>query len=583
MLGSGTLTGVAAEGDKGRPFYKLESTCVVDNDRLDIEKMKGIKDPRIRKHKEEYIDNDWKQMPCDHEQTKHYGTHQIFPIMQHINWRSPTTKHHCKRTAIAASLRACSNKVRADPRMWAKFEKWFKTDFTKKFDDWIENDSMYVDIESWLNSGRYNEQYKKLMRKAFDQDHRKLYADLKKEHMPYEAFAKIEQQISDVLHEYKDTPDNKVKERQICGPLDAKKVMANAFCNAMEGLMDRKNKHYCGRKNWIQICAALNRARCDIPDGVDSSYDFSGYDMTMLQQDNALVYDLMMRMAVHRNTTFIDPLSVEDLQIALDKSYQLRVYVDNRGFSYVADGRASGDGWTTLANTILSCAYYEFCMYEAGIPEDRYFIMAKGDDVLVRVSSKYITQYEETHKKLFTDTKVEQTHGLGKICTDKVTGDILDMPYLSNHFFEDEYGNLRMTRIPLRVIQTISWTTKLHDSWSLETKLKIRKQLCYSKGKCLLAWAEGLPIWDVLARKMIELGEEGKHTEYDKYADKSRTWHKGRDDRQSYLRYLSVGFDMNEFDVQEIERKIQSITDLSGEVFIPQLEKFYNPFRTWSE
>jgi len=281
-------------------------------------------------------------------------------------------------------------------------------------------------------------------------------------------------------------------------------------------------------------------------------------------------------MAKHPNVTWREPLSIDRFIEAITKSLELNISVEHGGLKYQCDGRASGDGWTTFGNTILMIAYWEYTFYLANIP--KYGLKVKGDDVLFCVNQSEQAALLEAVKINFTTTKHEQEYGLGQICKKIDFGDLTQLDFLSNEFFRTNTGAYRMTRIPARVLQSNSWSTKLPRISDQKALLSARQELCYSKGMCLKSWADNLPIWGVLADKMIELGKPGKLTEYNEYADKDRVWHKGRDDTNEYLLHLEDKYGLTLVEVLSAEKLIRAVKGLDGLIEIPAFEKFYKPF-----
>lgn len=528
-------------------FEALPSSCVVDSSRLT-----ALLGPFTKKFlmKDDYLEDQ-----CSKESI---GARQIFPLLKHPNWRTPTIKHHCSRTELAACRRACSNKVGPDAAIQREFEQWFRKNIIPEFMRHLDQEELVVDLEKWIKEAGYPTSYADKIRRANN-------TEVWGEPYRYEAFAKIEQQFTTTIHEEKDTPANNVKERQICGPSDVKKLFANPFIHLLEGVAHRHIPQYCGRKNWLEICKTLEG--WDILNPLFGAADGSGFDMTQLKWVNVLMNELIIAASKHPNVTWREPLNIDDLARVLMESEILRVMVD--GVYYEVEGRASGDGWTTFGNTMLMIAYWRFVMDKLNIP---YKLLVKGDDVLVCFPMKYRTEFESHWPKYFTKTKDQQNHGLGQICTEVKLGCITELDFLSNHFFRDSFGFLRMSRIPARVIQTLSWSTKVTHLDGLEA----RRELCYSKGMCLLAWARGLPIFETLGRKMVELGKPGKRTEYDKYADGGRHWY-DVDDRTAYMKYLESWYGITESDVKVAESQIQALTSLTGEIHIPCFERFYWP------
>jgi len=429
----------------------------------------------------------------------------------------------------------------------------------------LDAESVNVNIDEWLKE--YDMNYRRSIYEGIKPQN----IDISRKTETYEAFAKIEQQFTEVLHDEKDTSLNDVKERQICGPTAYKKSV-NAFINVLEGVAHRHVKQYCGRKNWIDICKDFETA-FNIPSALFGAADGSGFDMTQLLEHNELMNELIMLCARHPNVSWDEPLNPDLMQKFLEDSLVLNVKVPTL-LHYQVQGRASGDGWTTFGNTVLMMSYWMFCFEEANITN--YFLRVKGDDVVFALEDKQKDQLERAKNSLFTMTKDQQSWGLGQICKKVNYGSLYELDFLSNHFFETGKEKLRMTRIPARVIQSLSWTTKIPKNIPKEAALRMRRELCYSKGMCLKAWAEGLPLWSVLADKMIELGKAGKMSEFNKYADGDRVWHK-RDDADAYRHYLEMRYALSASDVVEIENAIRGIKSLDGVVEIPLLDKLYEP------
>jgi hypothetical protein len=538
----------------------------VDDARCDPKAMAGVYPAKL-KGKNDF--KDLHKVPCTKEPEECIAADQIFPLMKAEHWYTPTIKHHCPRVALASSLRACSNKVSFDPTTFKKFSKWFDS-YIDKFMKYLDEDLWNCDVQDWLT--KFPLAYRKKLMKAFDPNN---ITSKGKMDCNYEAFTKVELQFTTVMHDDKNTPLNDSKERQICGPTDEKKMWANAFINMLEGVASKHMKSYCGRANWIDICKGLDDIEQQFNDPYWGASDGSGFDMTQFPECNALMNKLILRAARHPNVTIPEPLDYERLKEALEGSLTLKVGIDHGDLKYEAVGRASGDGWTTFGNTMLMIAYWQFTFEMAAIP---YALKVKGDDVLFCIERKHQDVVKMYVGRYFTTGKHEHSHGLGQICKKIDFGPIENLDFLSNEFFRTSQGKIRMTRIPARVFQTNSWTTKLPKNiMSLKVDLDIRKQLCYSKGMCLKAWAEGLPVFGVLAEKMIELGKEGKHNVYDKYADADRVWHKGRDDWDNYLLYLDERYNVTQEEVKLLEDSIRSIKSLDGALYLPMLEKFYHP------
>lgn len=539
-------------------------------ERCDPEEQLGRYPPKLR-GKNEY--GNLREVPCTACEG-HVGAHQIFPVVVTEQLYTPTIKHHCPRVALASSLRACSNKVWYDEKVLTKFRIWFRTKYIPEFLAYVQEEpEVVINMESWLDKFSLN--YRDKIRRAMDRDRRHFAGEVD---MQYEAFTKVELQFTTVPHDLKDTELNDTKERQICGPTDEKKALANAFINKMEEIASKHMDSYCGRANWIEICSSIDKIEEDIPEPVWGASDGSGFDMTQYPAMNELMNELLLAAAHLDNLRFDDPLNVASLKEVLEGSIILSVGIDHGDLKYEAVGRASGDGWTTFGNTMLMIAYWRYTFDEvAHVPRGCYRLKVKGDDVLFCLSKELLPQLKQAIPKVFTDRKNTHEHGLGQICKKVLYGDIEEMDFLSNEFFRNKAGKIRMTRIPARVIQTLSWTTRLPKNH--RDKEIIRRELCYSKGECLKAWAGDLPIFGALANKMISLGKPGKWKDVNQYADGDRVWHKGKDDSKQYLLYLHDRYGITEREVAFVEHKIQTVNSLDGFLNLPCLEKFYNPAR----
>ena len=506
-------------------------------------------------------------MPCIHEDEEHIGADQIFPLIKTEYWYTPTIKHPCPRTQTASILSATSNQVAHDPKMYKRFAIWFRTVYIPDFISYVGQELWHVSLSEWLS--KYKPSYQDALKKAVDKDHKEAKTSCK-----YCAFIKVEMQFTTVPHDLKSSIWNDVKERQICGPCAQKKMAANAFINKMEEIASKYCKSYCGRANWIEICLGLEQAESELGDCIWGASDGSGFDKTQVPEMNLLMNELAEATVRHPNFSWDEDFDLNEFLYAIQNSLVLDVSMDHGQIRYKYNGRASGDGWTTFFNTMLMRAYWMFTFYIAGVKN--YALKVKGDDVLFALNKSDVSKFTEAVEQVFTKSKERHIHGLGQICKKINYGELTDLDFLSNEFFLTKEGRYRMTRIPARVIQTLSWTTKLPKTKNLKKELDYRKQLCYSKGMCLKAWADGLPIFGVLADKMIELGVNGPLTSIDEYSDAPRVWHQNRDDYDSYLLYLERAYLVTKDEVNEVEAKIKKIKDLSGFIELPNLEKLYH-------
>lgn len=532
------------------PLFALLSSCVTIKERL-LEPL-GVTCEEFAVSKT-YLQE--LRAACPKLEMEHIGAKQIFPLLMYQNYSTPTVKHHCAKTAVAAARRDCSNKVKPDPLILAKYVRFFKEVFKPRYVKFWNEKPRVISIVNWLM--KFNQAYRDKIAFSIHKDNIRYDPQSR-----YKAFPKIEFQYTEVPASIKETPANKVKERLICGPLEQDKIY-NAIIEMFEEVAHERYPEYCGRKDWPAICKLLDTIDSNTF-GLWAEADGSGFDMTQLAVFNELMNELMLECVSSPVTELPEELSIDGFKRILNQALLKRVQMDNRNILYKTEGRASGDGWTTFANTMLMLSYYEFLEQEAAVKIQK---VCKGDNILLHVNSKDVKIVVQKHKELFTQTKEKQEYGLGQVCDPLKFGVIEDCTFLSNHIFRTVDERLRMARIPARVLQTISWTTKMPGQMN---SYKIRQELCYSKGMCLLAWARDLPIWRVLGKKMVELGRKGPHSEYDRYADEPRRWYK-TDDNEAYLHYLQQRFGLSSKSVCKIEAAIQNITTLGGFVDIPEL------------
>jgi hypothetical protein len=504
------------------------------------------------------------QLICDAPEKP--GAKQISPILSYPGLTEPTVKHSCKRTIMAAAIRACTNRVHFDKDVLSDWRSWFRRVIIPEFLSALDKDGIRVSIETWLSKypQKYQDSIRREMKTVDWEDHKPFV---------YESFPKIELQFTTVPVCLKDSEFNTVKERQISGPPTAKKIFANPFINALEKLAHNNIKNYCGMKDWPAICKTIEEQSAEVPDIVYGAADGSGFDMTQFREMHEMVNELIMACADHVNTEIEMPLTREHLMFALQDSLILDVSVARGAVRYKAEGRASGDGWTTFGNTVLMMSYWRYTFEKAGIK--KFVLLVKGDDVLFGISKKHRQLLELWIRRLFATKQEFVCHGLGQICKFVKWGTLDEMDFLSNYFFYTDAGSVRMSRIPERVFQTMSWSTKIPFGLSERKEKEIARELCFSKGHSLLAWSRGLPIFEKYARKMIELGKKGKATEYNEYSDEARVW-KAEDDRGAYISFLSARYSITEREILNIETAIDGLTDIYDELYVPEISAFFS-------
>lgn len=292
----------------------------------------------------------------------------------------------------------------------------------------------------------------------------------------------------------------------------------------------------------------------------------SGFDMTQFSPMHEMVEELVDTCLKHRNVTLVEPLSRERCMEVMKDSRLLDVEVGQGAVTYKAEGRASGDGWTTFGNTVLMMSYWLYTLHLSGI--SKHMLLVKGDDVLLAVETKEVPLLQATIPKLFHDKQSLRSHGLGQICKFVKFGSIEEMDFLSCYFFYKNDGKLRMTRIPGRVFQTIGWSTKVPVNCN--DLAGVKKQLCFSKGHSLLAWSKGLPMFELLAKKMISLGSDGKYKDFNKEVDPYRVW-RDEDSYEEFSSFLFERFGMCPAMIHDVEKRISNIMYLDELIDCPEI------------
>jgi len=561
---------------------RLAGSCVTDLTRLDRDHNRGRVDPEWK-----FRDNDWICPTCDAPDKP--AAYQIGPLLNFPGLKLPTVKHSCKCVIMAAAIRATSNKVHYNSEWLVKWQKFFRDVIIPRYNQALnEHGTLEISVEGW----------KKKYSQAYQADVDRCMAELgwnELKHTRYESFPKVELQVTEVETEDRDTALNGVKERQISGPPMMKKILANPVINALEEISHLYIKEYCGKKNWIDLCSFLEERLLSLGNYQCGAADGSGFDMTQFPEMNKMYNELVESMLKHPNVILYEPLSLEACMYMLSDSLTLDVEVGRGAVNYKAEGRASGDGWTTHANTILMASYWEFCFLQAEIPKEDYVLLVKGDDVLFALGQRYQAQLENWISILFAAKQDFVDYGLGQICKFVKFGPIEEMDFLSNHFYWTVNG-LQMTRIPCRILQNMPWSTSI--PFGSKDFGNFSNELAISKAFSMLAWTGlSLPIWSKLAFKTLELAHANpqmvdrfkrgqtskeelctlaeKSLGYNQYSDGGRVTDWRELDQEAYLDYLSERWLISQRDVDEIEYLIDGITSLYEIVDIPQLANFF--------
>jgi len=237
------------------------------------------------------------------------------------------------------------------------------------------------------------------------------------------------------------------------------------------------------------------------------------------------------------------------------------------GVHYMLNGTVpSGRNNTTEGNTrrnlemecfIMYCANIRFNLLKWETPEVDAEAECKGDDSINAIKPAYISKYVECLSKVFVSKK-----GLGlgqemKIC--KIVP-LARMEFLSLEFLVHDYG-IRAIRPLRRVLQFIGWSTKLTTQ---KMHYKARKMM-WCEGINMLGWCKGLPIFQVIAEKMISHGIRCNQSEMEIYMNEYRIIDKVTDeqdmhvdDGELYMEYINRVHGISREMVKDFEAVIKN-------------------------
>jgi len=463
-------------------------------------------------------------------------------------------------------------------KRWAKFflaDAWE----VRKFIDQLGG--MRVSVEDWANT--YPLKYREEIYRELEKPHRQM-----SNFGVYDSFPKTELQFTTVSHDDKGTILNDVKERQISAPSMGKKIAAGSFTKALETVMALRGKGYGGPDNWPKIASWVDAMKNQLRSARAGEADYSACDMSLDAEFSEVLAQAMKIITLDNNSIIWDAgISPELCCQAYDDSIHMKVNVARGEVTYDAEGRASGDSWTTLGNGWINSSFWRFIASENGFNSDvdgvkpgtkPLAVKCKGDDTFLMLEEAHQKLFEAIASTYFAPSKTAQCAGLGVICRSFKWGSIDEISFLSNRFFQRSNGTYRMVRIPARVFESMPWTTKCvptNRKW-----VDLVPQLAYSKGECLLAWGRGLPIFDKLARVYMQIGSKpdiGTITDYNPYSDTDRVWDQatdGNEDREACLNWMFDQFGITESEVQELEHIIDCMGTWDT-ISHPAIEKFF--------
>lgn len=158
------------------------------------------------------------------------------------------------------------------------------------------------------------------------------------------------------------------------------------------------------------------------------------------------------------------------------------------GWRYTSDGRrVSGDYDTSLGNTTVNLAFIAGVMSRARVPQNRWNVVADGDDCVVVLSRRYLQSFLtslEHAARWGMDTRIEF-----------ISDDINDVEFCQGKVLDLGFEK-RLIRKPGRVLQRAGVCLRKF------TGNGYRKWL-YSVGECELACNAGVPILQEYAEMLM--------------------------------------------------------------------------------
>lgn len=569
---------------------QIRGSCVLDTKRLDQKLARLDSTFKIR-------NPDWnvrklEDLPCTKEHKP--GAIQIFPVMDYPDRREPTVKHPCPRTQVAASLRAMSNNLLPDPKVFKFFRKFYLKTVKKELGAYLDTHPVHITVDNWrMNyNAAYNREIDRTMAKpGWEQP----------KHYVYKAFPKVELNPSDVPHYLAHTQYNTVKERQICGPPMEKKILLNPIIAALQQSNSVAIKGYCGNKNLEEI--SVEMSLCRMPRWKWLSTDGSGFDMTQTTRVNRLYTEIVDFFLSHPHVTLGEHLSRETAIALLKDSYKLDVDVDNGSFNYKIPmgGRASGDGWTTDANTVANIMYYRYALIKQGLViQHDYFAWFKGDDMIMQYDGAYRLAIQDTMCRFFVGEmpKTRTEYGLGQIIKFvNWSPNVEAHTFLNCNIIDTILGLVLVMRLDV-ALQKISYSTK-YDKQLFEKAQQFG--MTGRHGDAFTEHLYGLMLAKILSykafmgrfpifRAWIEVGERlmrqqqyligreirpnSKESDSHFHKEMCEEWQVTT--ALHYFDFLFNEYGITEQEVLHIEKRIRTAKSLWDVVNIPEFAKLYS-------
>jgi hypothetical protein len=495
---------------------------------------------------------------------------QVAPILRGTNKMEPVIKHPCDVNTLAALKRGLECVTQPEAKYVPRIHHHFVL-LAKQVTQYIlDEGGLIVDGQVWLS--HHPQEYRdKIMRRVNE-------IKPSQNDREHGIFPKVEMQM-----------EEDAKERCIYGPADIMKYLTGPFMHALEGVMHRNHFSYCGKKNWTQIAKCMDEMhenyRRKGEDTIDLEADFSRYDSTQKEailRGFALFVEYVIDNAIIQWGIDMQP---DRIKYYVNQAIELHLDAFRGKVKAKVSSRASGDTWTTLANTITSIVLWAVTLENFGfnwnldghrqkmLPISMIF---KGDDSYGTMRIRDLPLFNDAVKAAFNTDNNVQPHGVGCIVKMVLSGPTTERSFLSTNIFERSGGGLRLTRIAERVLKTNPYSTKLLPG--MKGMDLLAKELCYAKGMSLKAWADGLPIFGKLGDKMVQLGHptnrlavdfrEYTHVDAQRICDDVRAA-----DYADYADWLYTRYDITMQDIESIESAIDAIKTPLDEVIHPALDR----------
>jgi len=226
----------------------------------------------------------------------------------------------------------------------------------------------------------------------------------------------------------------------------------------------------------------------------------------------------------------------------------------------------TGKGNTTEGNTRRNLCMMWFLLWIAGIDFEMIkdirrrvegAILAGGDDTVLAITVAKLLSFLKNLDQVFVkDAKVAS--GLGQKLKRLDIGNFENINFLSLDFL-NRGDSLRAVRPLNKVIQMVSWSTKLKDNDSHF----IARKMMWCEGYNLASWGEDLPIIGDLSRFLKKHGSPCERNEILKYTENpymhtSRNARDRRDiDVTLYKQYLQIKHCINDEDIKDFKEKLE--------------------------